>query len=78
MAGRVDFSVDKAASPHHVLLGQYRERCEDTNLCCGYSILSGSHCRARLRTQKVHFQRPQSDKQGADRQDSCQRPFQWP
>ena len=29
-----------AASPHHVLLGQYGERCEDTNLCCGYHILS--------------------------------------
>ncbi|MDD4639474.1 MAG: transposase, partial [Bacteroidales bacterium] len=54
------------------------ERCENTNLCCGYSILSGSHCRARLRTQKVHFQRPQSGKQGVDRQDSGQRSFQWP
>jgi len=48
--------VDKTASPNYILLGQYRERCENTNSCCGYHILSCGYCRAWLPAGKVDIQ----------------------
>ena len=66
----------KTVSSCALLLGNQRERRENTDICCSHHILPRGHRRARLPAWKNNVQCLPSTEQSPDRQDPHQRPFQ--